>query len=1351
MRAFSFRTCLACVIGLFTVFIPTQAQNQPAGSALTEDSWKPSGPFPPDFGIPRAIPASKTRTKAAVEGFVNAAPQIASVRTSSSSGRAVLLSLVANDADGARDLESIYVIVQSTLSPRNACFVHYRVDSDRYQLANNDATAWVSPGIPAGSPQLQSNSQCTLDNSFGGAGTNEAVDFRESAIGLSISFGLQFTGAFEGPKKIYAYAIDRAKAEAQWQEYAGFQVSAATAPEITGPKSVTFTGVGQTGADVDAQFGIRSAQGVSSIATVFIIVNSVLSSANSCLIELDVPGQRYRLANNAGTDWLPWFSMASAPAQAPGTSNARCTPAPRLQTNRLHPLQASIAVSAAYQDALSSQVTVYANVIDFAGQASGWNEVGRATWVVENRIRAVPQIQPQSQNATSRSTTAVRVLRMAAIGSKNEVAPRLAYALIGRQSTLALDALTETCLAEFDRVTGEFRLATDDRTAWLPTAARLGSETILENSNCSLHAKYGEGLVEPSASLPSARALRVGFPIAIKSSLASNVNSYLQVLQSKIYVKAIDPDGLSSTWEKLNLTLTDSFLQASSLQWGSLAIEGNQHTFSVEMSLADGTQAPPPLLLNLHAEKSSRNGCQIEIRKQSGIFQGYLRNDSGTANLATALGQPGVNEVANSQCAISSLTVNDLSIGSLRYVVKVRFLGSYGIPESVYASAPGANFSTGWVRRTLRLLPGSFPQLSKMVPAVLTSIPSPIKDANSATFLAWHAGGVRKLKLLRLQFEDVAAPFTTCTQLLDLQTGQTSGCQAATLSLYIGNRRIPNQFALIDGMPENSARIQIALEGATTKRILGEVEDIDGLSSGSKELGLNKGSQGAIVSVVAAPREEAWDFRGAKSLPEFEPETGDMSISLKLFHNNLFRLRNVFVLINSTLSNAGGCLIWLSLPAAEVKLSSVDGTTWLPGAQPITFLGAQFQRALPLFNLATLPSSTRMTNENCFTFSGGAVRQDLDQVRYLKLYTGFRSPMAGMKQVYVYADDVNGNSTGWLEMWKMNILGQNRPPHFVEQENFSLVLPIPGTRTEGTSVEVFERLADPNGMHDLRKIEFAVGTSPTDSGACRGEFDFSTGTIALYNNSGSALGTAVTWTAATLPANSLCAIESLFGSPRGFDFDYVRGGSGVSIGLRLKLSQMPDDTYGVYVRGTDAAGLTTGWSLRSTHTKRPAAGPRFVYPPKTSSAATILLGGPNGTPNSWSGSLIWTEGGNPDNTANLYFIIRSGTTTANACFVNFDRNANVLRLAADSGNAWLPSTPTPGTGLALANSQCRITAIRFAPASPFLSPISAVSRVDFDLEFLPGFAGYKSFEAFVENKDGANSGWQVIDFLDIRP
>lgn len=318
--------------GLLASTIPTQAQLiaqhllSPAKAPAAEiPSVKaPEGPFPPDFGIPAPIVTEKSNTKYALEPGINVAPIIASLRLSNSSGRAVHLSLTANDANGAKDIASIYVIVQSTLTPREACFIHYRVDTDRYQLANNGATEWVNPGVPAGSPQLQSNGQCTLDSSFGGGYASEAYDASVNRLGKHITFGLQFQASFAGPRKVYAYAIDHSRAEAQWQEYASFTVSGASAPEVTGIKSIAFLADPTNRTSLRSEFGIRSPQGNAHLSTIYLIANPSLSSANSCLVEMDIANRRYRLANDAGNNWLAWVSYLPQfrPPQSP--QNAKC-------------------------------------------------------------------------------------------------------------------------------------------------------------------------------------------------------------------------------------------------------------------------------------------------------------------------------------------------------------------------------------------------------------------------------------------------------------------------------------------------------------------------------------------------------------------------------------------------------------------------------------------------------------------------------------------------------------------------------------------------------------------------------------------------------------------------------------------------------------------------------------------------------------------------------------------------------------------------------------------------------------------------------------------------------------------
>jgi len=92
------------------------------------------------------------------------------------------------------------LLMNTTLSPANGCFVQYDAVGNVFYLVNDAGTA--SSSLLPGSAAQVSNSQCVLQ----GTGSNGL----KSGSTLTIAFNLTFAAAFSGIKQVYMQAVDNA-------------------------------------------------------------------------------------------------------------------------------------------------------------------------------------------------------------------------------------------------------------------------------------------------------------------------------------------------------------------------------------------------------------------------------------------------------------------------------------------------------------------------------------------------------------------------------------------------------------------------------------------------------------------------------------------------------------------------------------------------------------------------------------------------------------------------------------------------------------------------------------------------------------------------------------------------------------------------------------------------------------------------------------------------------------------------------------------------------------------------------------------------------------------------------------
>lgn len=104
-------------------------------------------------------------------------------------------------------LSDVRVVVNSALSPVNACYVQYdRITNALYLF--NDAYTGLAGHVVVGTGGLVSNSQCTI------SGSGSAVSI--SGNTLTLHLAITFAAGFAGPKGIWGLAVDWGNLNSGW-------------------------------------------------------------------------------------------------------------------------------------------------------------------------------------------------------------------------------------------------------------------------------------------------------------------------------------------------------------------------------------------------------------------------------------------------------------------------------------------------------------------------------------------------------------------------------------------------------------------------------------------------------------------------------------------------------------------------------------------------------------------------------------------------------------------------------------------------------------------------------------------------------------------------------------------------------------------------------------------------------------------------------------------------------------------------------------------------------------------------------------------------------------------------------
>jgi hypothetical protein len=121
-----------------------------------------------------------------------------------------------SDANGAANIASAYLLVNSTIAFNNGLYCYYQPSTNKLYLRNDANTAWLG-GFTPGSANVISNSQGSLD-----CGTTTV-----SKVGntLTINWSLSRKVAFAGTKNLYLKVLDNSNAIDNFEDVGDWSLS----------------------------------------------------------------------------------------------------------------------------------------------------------------------------------------------------------------------------------------------------------------------------------------------------------------------------------------------------------------------------------------------------------------------------------------------------------------------------------------------------------------------------------------------------------------------------------------------------------------------------------------------------------------------------------------------------------------------------------------------------------------------------------------------------------------------------------------------------------------------------------------------------------------------------------------------------------------------------------------------------------------------------------------------------------------------------------------------------------------------------------------------------------------------
>ena len=128
-------------------------------------------------------------------------------------------------------------------------------------------------------------------------------------------------------------------------------------------------------------------------------------------------------------------------------------------------------------------------------------------------------------------------------------------------------------------------------------------------------------------------------------------------------------------------------------------------------------------------------------------------------------------------------------------------------------------------------------------------------------------------------------------------------------------------------------------------------------------------------------------------------------------------------------------------------------------------------------------------------------------------------------------------------------------------------------------------------------------------------------------------------------------------------------------------------------------------------------------------------------PNSGSGTSVTFQAvySDPNGAASLNEIllqVNSTQSSANACYVYYNPQANLLYLSSDAGSSWMTPGLTPGAAGTASNSQCTLNG-----ASSSVATAGNNLTLNAALTFSGTFVGAKNVYLYAGALGSQNTGW----------
>ncbi len=428
-----------------------------------------------------------------------------SVSPNAGAGASVTFKAVYADLNGGGDLSEALLLVNSSVSAANSCYVYYQALGNHLYLANN-AGAWITPALTPGVAGTVSNSQCTLN-----AGSSSVSTAGNDP---TLNVALRFSGTVAGSPDVYLYALGFSGQNSGWVKEGTWTPNPTAGP----PAAVSVSPNAGAGTSVTFKAVYSDPNGAGDLSEALLLVNSSIKAANGCYVYYQALGNHLYLANNTGS----WIMPALTPGVAGTVSNSQCTLNAGSSSVSTAGNNLTLNVALSFSGTVTGSPDVFLYALGFSGQNSGWVKEG--TWT-PNPLAGPPAIVSLSPNAGGGTSVTFK-----AVYSDPNGAGDLSEALLLVNSSIKA---ANGCYVYYQALGNHLYLANNSG-AWITPALTPGVAGMVSNSQCTLNA--GSSSVSMAGN-----DLTLNVALSLSGGFAGTRN---------VYLYAAGFSGLNSGWVK---------------------------------------------------------------------------------------------------------------------------------------------------------------------------------------------------------------------------------------------------------------------------------------------------------------------------------------------------------------------------------------------------------------------------------------------------------------------------------------------------------------------------------------------------------------------------------------------------------------------------------------------------------------------------------------------------------------------------------------------------------------------------------------------------------------------------------